>query len=558
VVAEANKALYQQHHCIWCPWGKNSTHSSFSEVDNNMTMNRLFLEAVGIMVMSMLTVSIMSLSSSFVTPVFSLVYSSARSTPGVFKDSKSQLLLSTIADNSVHNNKEWLLNLRGGTNFGGDNDTKDNSAANTGNDTSFYSYRTVQVQVIHRHGDRTPITPLKNEEFWTQQLVPEDLLEKVASGTRVLRQQRSGDDEDNANSGKNKLEVHAAAGRGPFGKLTQLGLLGMIQVGTTLKEDLEDSTEWSERTTASSIVGTTDGSSRRIRFAPNDIKVYSTDFPRTIQSVQALLVGFFPDGFSDNDIDIDCRDTTCWMIPDPQPRQTKEQEVLERQLAKRPHVLEREALMRPLAARCTQSLVPLLGEGAFQLSFGVEEDNSQDDDDDIDTKKKDKEYPALPWIQLTEITKCLSVRDMLPDSITKEDQEALSAHTAWKWFQSLRSPRLAYLSMRRFTEILASTLQRREEEPPLIVYSCHDSSLVGLLCALHLDQPSVWPEYGAVLKMELLEKKQNGDDTLNYVVRFFLNGELLKSMWNDTPREEISMDEFISLISTERVDVEKS
>lgn len=538
-----------------------------------MTMNR-FLEAVVIVVVAMLMVSLVSPSSSFVTPVMSLAYSSARSTPEVFK---SKLLLSTNADISVHNNKEWLLNLRGGTNFGGDNDSEDNIAANTGNvngngndtDTGSYSYRTVQVQVIHRHGDRTPITPLKNEEFWTQQLVPEDLLEKVASGTRVLRQQRDGDDKGNNNSGKNKLEVHAAAGRGPFGKLTQLGLLGMIQVGTTLKEDLEESTEWSERTTASSILTTTsttavgtDGASRRIRFTPSDIKVYSTDFPRTIQSVQALLVGFFPDGFSDNDIDIDCRDTTCWMIPDPQPRQTKEQEVLERQLAQRPHVLEREASMRPLAVRCTQSLVPLLGEGAFQLSFGVEENNSQDDndddDDDISSNKKDKEYPALPWIQLTEITKCLSVRDMLPDSITKDDQEALSAHTAWKWFQSLRSPRLAYLSMRRFTEILASTLQRREEEPPLIVYSCHDSSLVGLLCALNLDQPSVWPEYGAVLKMELLEKKKDGDDTLNYVLRFFLNGELLKSMWNDTPREEISMDEFISLISTERVDVEKS
>jgi hypothetical protein len=207
--------------------------------------------------------------------------------------------------------------------------------------------------------------------------------------------------------------------------------------------------------------------------------------------------------------------------------------------------------MRPLAARCTQSLVPLLGEGAFQLSFGVEEE-SQDDDDDIGSKKEEL-YPALPWIQLTEITKCLSVRDMLPDSITKDDQEALSAHTAWKWFQSLRSPRLAYLSMRRFTEILANTLRRREQEPPLILYSCHDSSLIGLLCALHLEQPSVWPEYGAVLKIELLEKKKDGDDdTINYVLRFFLNGELLKSMWNDTPREEISMDEFVSLISTER------
>ena len=195
------------------------------------------------------------------------------------------------------------------------------------------------------------------------------------------------------------------------------------------------------------------------------------------------------------------------------------------------------------------------------MPFGVEDNQ----DDDIGNRE---EYPTLPWIQLTEITKCLRVRDMLPNSITADDQEALSAHTAWKWFQSLRSPRLAYISMRRFTETLASTLRQREQEPPLILYSFHDSSIIGLLCALHLEQPSVWPEYGAVLKMELLKKKKEmfegvktasgGDDggDVNYVLRFFLNGELLRSMWHDRPREEISIEEFVTLISTVRDDVE--
>lgn len=502
-------------------------------------MTRL-IDAAGIVVTTIFALSLLSPSPSFIAPVLSVE---------AFQDS-----------NSHHAVKSGTGSCEADDHASSDCSTDSNNA---------YSYRTVQVQVIHRHGDRTPITPLKNEEFWAQQLVPEELLERVAMGTRVLRHQY------NNGSGKNKLEVHAAAGRGPFGKLTKLGLLGMIQVGTNLKEDLEESTMWSEDTTASSVVETTStapgadetsssDSTRRIRFKPNDIKVYSTDFARTIQSVQGLLVGFFPDGFTtstdaDTVIDIDCRGTTSWMIPDPQPRQTKEQEDLERQLAQRPHVLEREVQMRPLAVRVTQSLLPLLGEEAFKISFGVE------DNEDGDVSKK-----TLPWIQLTEITKCLSVRDMLPDSITVDDQEALSAHTAWKWFQSLRSPRLAYLSMRRFTETLVSTMRRREEEPPLILYSCHDSSLIGLLCALRLEQPSVWPEYGAVLKIELLEKTkekiQNVETTsdtgdsgdINYVLRFFLNGELLRSMWHDQPREEISMEEFASFVSLEGKGLETS
>lgn len=426
------------------------------------------------------------------------------------------------------------------------------NSCSTSSESVSHSHRTVQVQVIHRHGDRTPITPLQNEEYWAQQLVPEDLLERVARGTKVLRHAS-----EESHNGKNELEVHAAAGRGPFGKLTKLGLLSMIQVGSNLKEELEEFTDWAESSTASTVETTTDGhdslptrTKRRIRLTPNDIKVYSTDFARTIQSVQGLLVGFFPDEI-DTDVPIECRDTTTWMIPDPQPRRTKEQEDLERRLSKLPHVLEKEASMRPLAVRCTESLLPLLGDGAFRVSFGVEENS--------DDHGKHKHTPVLSWIQLTEITKCLSVRGMLPDSITKDDQEALSAHTAWMWFQSLRSPRLAYLAMRSFTERLATTIQKREEEPPLIIYSCHDSSLIGLLCALHLEQPSVWPEYGAVLKVELLEKRKvegRDDGDVDHVLRFYLNGELLRSVWNDISREEISLQDFVHLTSTVGKDAE--
>ena len=536
-------------------------------------MNR-FIHSVGSLSTMTTMLSFLTSAPSFITPVLSSQVSSLKRAK-VLEYPDTNFFAS---DTDSLSSKEWLLNLRGGKDSNGDdtesvgvsnqngicdsNDHDSNDSTMTNNDA--YSYRTVQVQVIHRHGDRTPITPLKNEEFWAQQLVPDDLLDRVSSGTRVLRNQ-----DNNVDSGKNKLEVHAASGRGPFGKLTKLGLFGMIQVGTDLKEALEGSTLWSETCTASKTIDTRStgagldegkkiggANGRRIEFTPKDIKVYSTDFARTIQSVQGLLVGFFPDGISTNQtIDIDCRDTVSWMIPDPQPRQTKEQEVLERELAKRPYVLEREASMRPLAVRCTNSLLPLLGQDAFDVSFGVE-------DNEVDDVGKKEEHPTLPWIQLAEITKCLRVRDMLPDSISADDQESLLAHTAWKWFQSLRSPRLSYLSMRRFTDTIVKTLQKREEEPPLVVYSCHDSSLIGLLCALHLEQPSVWPEYGAVLKVELLEKKKEGpghvetthvgDDSgePHYVLRFSLNGELLRSMWHDIAREEISMDEFIQLIST--------
>lgn len=451
------------------------------------------------------------------------------------------------------------------------------------------SYRTIQVQAVHRHGDRSPITPLKNVEYWASTLPSEELLHRVAQGTRVVRPEDV----------HTHTHTHAAGGRGPFGKLTQMGLLQMVQVGETLKLELEHHTEWTnddgESTTATTMT------KRPFRISPHNIQIYSTDFDRTIQSVQGVLVGFFPDGlphtnvsggtFSKTDpasssssppsvtvVDIDCRHTTSWMIPDPQPRRTREQERLELELANRPHILEREAEMRPLAIRCTQALMPLLGEGAFDMAFGVGEDVGKNEEDEEDEKEKgtdnDDDTPILPWAQLAEITKCLSVRDMLPPLITAEDQEAVSAHTAWRWFESLRNPRLAYISMHTYTHTIVHSLQEavlaneqsknnRKEgtlpagasstpPPRLIVYSCHDSSLIGLLCAFHLEQPSKWPEYGSVLKIELLEK-QTTDESKNmveYVVRFFLNGELLRSQWQGNLREEIGIDKLAHYVST--------
>jgi hypothetical protein len=56
--------------------------------------------------------------------------------------------------------------------------------------------------------------------------------------------------------------------------------------------------------------------------------------------------------------------------------------------------------------------------------------------------------------------------------------------------------------------------------------------LIGLLCAFRLEQPSVWPEYGSYLKLELLEAITTEGKT-HLLVRFSLNGEILKSQWGE-------------------------
>ena len=409
------------------------------------------------------------------------------------------------------------------------------SLSNVTKSSSPKSVRVMQVIIVHRHGDRTPITPLRNETFWESTLPSEALLDKLSAQTRLIRDE-------------SKPNTHKAGGRGPFGKLTQLGLLQMVELGTQLREELSCQ-EQGHATDDSGNVYHHHGRlfHSEMPLAPENIQVISTDFPRTIQSVQGVLIGLLED---DNTtvIDIDARHTSI-LIPDPQPRRSKEQEELELKLAAQPHLQEREAEMKDLAVQTTRALSPLLGDGAFDVSFGVGEE-----------KTKTTHHHHLAWTQLSEITKCLQVRNMLPASITTQDQEAISSHAAWKWMECLRHPRLAYLAMNPMTSSMVDSMKRTLEGDkrvkPLLVYSAHDSTLIGLLCAFRLEQPSKWPEYGAWLKIELIEccaiDSDDATSDKEYFVRFSLSGNVLKSQWdpNDDPAEVISLTELSEKVTT--------
>jgi hypothetical protein len=399
-------------------------------------------------------------------------------------------------------------------------------------------YKTLSVQIIHRHGDRTTITPMKDEDFWASQLIKPQVLEKVAAGTTIKRGDAS--------------NAHKAQGRGPFGKLTQMGLFQMVELGNKLREELSSTSENDFQLDENGDVYCSAVWDPCRPLLPQNIKVISTDFERTIHSVQGTLVGLFPDGLGDDDsnsIIIDVRHTN-WMIPDPQPRRTKEQEELEASLALQPHLQQREKEMYPLAVKTTNALRDLLGDDAFTVSFGVGEASDNTGEDHTHEK-------PLPWAQLAEITKCLRSRNLLPASITSEEQELIMEHTAWRWFESLRNPRLSYLAMHKLAQTMVTSMRHRESEPPVTLYSAHDSTLIGLICSFRLEMPSVWPKYGSYLKIELVEASladtstTSDDDKKEHLVRFYLNGKLLPSNWNGVARDAIPLEMLAYNIKTE-------
>lgn len=390
---------------------------------------------------------------------------------------------------------------------------------------------------------------MKDASYWSTQLPEPHVLDGIAKGTALIRPPEGGP------------KKHGAAGRGPFGQLTMLGMLQMISLGERLKEELEHSHHSDSDDDGSQFVNKGRLFTPTEPLHPSRVKVMSTDFPRTIQSVQALLTGLLPE-VNNSPIEIDLQHTNTYFIPDPQPRQSKEQLRLESYLSKRPHLLEKEEKMKELAHRVTDELEGNLGEGAKGVSFGIGEE------------KNTSQGGPLAWAQLAEILVCLHSRELLPPTLSEEDLQAVSNHVAWRWFENLRQPVLAKSAMWKFASRLVDNMQSKVEEhggalsgsiemmadedyekdcieePWLCIYSAHDSTLIGMLCVLQLEQPAEWPEYASALKVELIREEEDDSNNitdghtkvLQHWVRFSLNGQVLRSTWlTDENGESSSM-----------------
>jgi len=84
----------------------------------------------------------------------------------------------------------------------------------------------------------------------------------------------------------------------------------------------------------------------------------------------------------------------------------------------------------------------------------------------------------------------------------------------------------------------------------MTLFSAHDSTLIGLLCAFKLQQPVAWPEYGSFLMMELLEVEEGTSKDL--YVRFSLNGDVLRLMWLEgEPTDMMLLDQLIDKVQNE-------
>ena len=230
--------------------------------------------------------------------------------------------------------------------------------------------------IIFRHGDRTPITPMSDTNFWSMLLPSDETVAELGRGVAFVN------DED-------RLRKHMAAGKGCFGKLTSLGLMQMVKLGETASEGARAD----DRT--------------RHALDPSQVRWISTGFDRTKQSMLGFVCGFF-EGERKEDVRVDCSHTNI-IIPDPQPRNSDLQRMREKQILESSDHVEWERGWESDRKRICAALEAgdVLAEEAKNVKFGGGEDDSSSE--------------GLSWGQISEVLRCLSTRGILPEALSEDD-----------------------------------------------------------------------------------------------------------------------------------------
>jgi acid phosphatase len=354
--------------------------------------------------------------------------------------------------------------------------------------------RLVQVQLIHRHGDRTPVAPAGQDlVFWEQQ-IPGGAMALAESWEELALQ---GSTLHRCPLTRGPFEAHFYDQRYSdprLGQLTFAGYAQLRQLGQTIRKQYQ--TLLPEQ------------------YVPGSVLAYSTNFRRTVLSVDNLLLGLYP----------------------PESRPTEHAKIpifvklpIQKEVMftyKCPSLsFFRQAILSQNAVRAQEANMAELKK-LFITAYGLEE-------------------TEFSW---TEARDSLTVANAyglpLPPTVDSDSvSDRILRHNCFRWNALFSSPHAIKFGIGRLVEtVLAriSSLKVDQSGPKLVVYSAHDTTLFMFLKALGVDMSLDWPPYASYLAIESYANDEN-----EIFCRFVYNGEPL--VIESKPGDPLSRMQFVPL-----------
>ncbi|KAL3660793.1 hypothetical protein V7S43_014195 [Phytophthora oleae] len=309
--------------------------------------------------------------------------------------------------------------------------------------------------IFHRHGDRTPVltsigskvqATQEEKDFWASKVATSEQLELLQQTAKPV----------GADETQPPVIRPSKAAQFPYGLLTQKGVQHMTGKGRALRERYGQLVDGDVKT--------------------EDVYVLSSSVPRTIESVQCLLRGFFEE---EKIPQFYVRTYMHNVLAPNHPLQVfnEIELIVQDDVLKLRSESERDAI---------EKLRVYLRE-----ALGVPDDQ------------------PLSWTAVRDALTCREAHGWpFPEGVDHRIFEQVEAYDTWLWQRLYHRKDFCYPAfkdgVKEIYEFVKSVVE--EKQPAKIsFFSAHDNSIVALLGALQIDVGSQLPEYGTMLALEVYE-----------------------------------------------------
>ncbi|OWZ24137.1 Histidine acid phosphatase [Phytophthora megakarya] len=319
-------------------------------------------------------------------------------------------------------------------------------------------YRTLTLRhalFFHRHGDRTPVltsigtkttATQEEQDFWASRVATSEQIELLNQTAKAI----------GTDATQPPVIRPSKESQFPYGLLTQKGVKHMTDKGRTLHqryaELLNDNV------------------------TQQDVYVLSSSVPRTIESVQCLLKGFFekqkaPQFY----VHTYAHNVLAPMHP--------------LQVFNEIELIVHDDVLR-LRSKIEREAMDKLGLH-LRGCLGVPDDQ------------------PLSWTAVRDMLTCREAHGWpFPEGVDQKVFEQVEVYDTWLWQRLYHRKDFCYPAFKDGVKEIynfVKSVVEKEQKSKISFFSAHDNSIVALLGALQIDVGSQLPEYGTMVTLEIYE-----------------------------------------------------